>query len=182
MRAAITAMKYRPSPKLCRILGEMLGMYLLKARIPQDWEFIAPIPSSPASLRKRGFNQAQILAEEVHRSLWNPRRTSAGTALLRYSGVHEPQASLDHSARVNNAVDMFAASPEAYGKKILIVDDVLTTGATSTSAARALIKSGALAVDLLTLARSRTWQEYRRTISTRFSDPQARPKDPLPWF
>lgn len=160
-QAVITAMKYSPSLKLCRTLGKILGRYAATALWTKDWDLIVPIPSSPQSLKKRGFNQAYILAHEVQASLRHIRRIPISLDILSYSGTHKTQACLPHNARLLNARRMFSASVLTQQKKVLIVDDVLTTGATSSAAAQALLGSGALVVDFLSLARSNAWNEFR---------------------
>ncbi len=154
-------MKYRPSMKLCRLGGQVLGQYALKGLWKMDWDCITPVPSSPRSMRIRGFNQAQILGEEVRYSLRDVRRIPLRLDVLLYTGRHKPQASLDPAARFSNVRRMFKAGGRLDGKKILLVDDVLTTGATTNAAAKVLLDAGARDVDLLTLARSSTWGESR---------------------
>ena len=154
VRALITAMKYRPSERLCRYAGELLGAYARHARWPFDWDLIVPVPSSPAHLRQRGFNQALILAEEVQHALKPVRRIPIEVAGLHYTGRHKAQAGLRPEERARNVRRMFDATDRFRGKKVLLIDDVLTTGATSSAAGLALKRAGVRQMDLLVAARS----------------------------
>jgi len=167
VQAAITAMKYRPSLRLCRLLGSLLSRFAASALWTKDWDLIVPIPCSPSSLRQRGFNQALVLAECVQTGINRIRKIPISKHTLSYQGSHKAQASLNHTARLRNVNGMFESTNEASGKKLLLIDDVLTTGATSTAACVSLLKNQAQCVDLLTLARSNTWNEFRMLINTK---------------
>jgi ComF family protein len=112
---------------------------------------VIPIPLSPGRLRERGFNQAELIARAVAREMGLPLRRR----VLKKTKERPPQAGLSAAARRANARSAYRARlPRALrGKPLLLVDDVLTTGATAESAARALLVAGAGAVDVLTLAR-----------------------------
>lgn len=110
-----------------------------------------PVPLSPARRRERGFNQAELIARAVAREARLPLRRR----VLKKTKECPPQTGLSAAARRTNVASAYRARlPRSLrGKTLLLVDDVLTTGATAESAARALLAAGAGAVDVLTLAR-----------------------------
>lgn len=118
-----------------------------------DWQnvdAIVPVPLHPRKKREREFNQAEILAEALSRALGVP----AVTTELRRVKDTVTQTALDAEARAVNLRDAFAARPGAFsGKRIVLVDDVFTTGATMDSCAKVLRVAGAQRVTALAVAR-----------------------------
>jgi len=112
---------------------------------------IVPVPLHPARLAERGFNQAELLAA--------PCASHWGLPLLTRTLVRaratRPQTELDGAARRDNVAGAFRVSRPAdvAGRRLLLVDDVLTTGATVAAAARVLRQHGAREVGVLVLAR-----------------------------
>jgi ComF family protein len=157
MRAAIHALKYRGRTAVAAPLADLLaeaGPRLLAApgvptRVPVD--AIVPVPLHPARLAERGFNQAELLAASCARAWKVPLLTRA----LTRTRPTAPQTDLDAEARRRNVAGAFAVArpSEVAGRRLLLVDDVLTTGSTVSAAARALRKSGAAPVGVLVLAR-----------------------------
>lgn len=145
MRDLIHLFKY----KNIRPLGDTLAHYLPSA-LPTDVSFdvVTPVPLDWRKRWSRGFNQAEVFAKHVARRRgWKVRR------LLRrnYSSLH--QAALSNHDRRVNVERAFRASCGVTGLRILLVDDVMTTGATARACALALKRAGAAHVTLLTLAR-----------------------------
>jgi ComF family protein len=112
---------------------------------------VVPVPLSKGRKRERGFNQAELIASAVAHEAGLPLRAR----LLTKTKERPPQAGLSASARRSNVASAYRARlPRSLqGETLLLVDDVLTTGATAEAAARALLAAGAGAVDVLTLAR-----------------------------
>jgi ComF family protein len=112
---------------------------------------IIPVPLHTNRLRRRGFNQSLLLALAFFP---DQRRKIKKTALLRQRDTIS-QTGLDGAARRRNMRDAFVVSrpEEVSGKKIVLVDDVFTTGTTVNECARALKQAGAAQVDIFTLAR-----------------------------
>jgi ComF family protein len=154
MREAIHALKFGHRPAVAAPLGRLLAEAAPGGlpTPPADWaEGLVPVPLHPARLAERGFNQAELLAAPCA-ARW--RVPVLGRVLVRARPTR-PQTDLDAEARRANVRDAFAVPrPVAVaGRRLLLIDDVLTTGATITAAAGALRAAGATAVGVLTLAR-----------------------------
>lgn len=147
---AVHALKYGRAAWLARPLGRMLAeaVPLDPARV----DLVVPVPLHPRRLRDRGFDQAERLAVEVARRLGRPLRPE----VLRRVRSTPPQAARDRAGRAANVAGAFRARRAAAlrGRRVLLVDDVLTTGATASAAARALRDAGAARVEVLVLARA----------------------------
>lgn len=158
----VKAMKYAPSPNLCKIAGSYLAASLDTLNIyPEDFDIVIPIPSSNRNLNKRGFNQCSIIAKCISDKL---NRGIVYKALVHIKDIPS-QATLSHSQRFKNIKNAFSADPlKIKNKRILLVDDVVTTGATSYTAAETLLEAGAKSVSLISLLRSDNWQHYRNYL------------------
>ena len=115
---------------------------------------IVPVPLHAERLRTRGFNQASIIARELSRALRVPLDE---TSLVRVSSAEKYRTGLDPKGRRQTVERAFSVRhPKLIaGEKILLVDDVFTTGATVSACADALISAGAKSVLIMTLARAR---------------------------
>ncbi len=112
-----------------------------------DW--VVPIPLHPLKKRERGFNQAERMAEPISSILSKPLITNA-IERVKYT---ETQTHLSLSKRIKNVEDAFAAKKCLLKGSVLLIDDVMTTGATASACARVLKKTGVKTVDVLTLTR-----------------------------
>lgn len=129
------------------------------AAIPLAWqmaflpsgeeEIIVPVPTDKRRERRRGFNQSALLAQHIAKELGMPMET----ALVRVQ-ARRPQTGLSLQARKQNLVGCMKAGQSVAGKRVLLVDDVCTTGATLEEAARALYAAGAKSVGAFTAARA----------------------------
>ncbi len=127
----------------------------LEIRVPQDcreqWDLVVPVPLHVRRLRLRGFNQSLELARAMSRVLPCPLRPRA----LQRLRDTRPQFSLQRGERVKNIRNAFAADAALVrGAAVLLVDDIMTTGATVNEAARSLRRAGARRVDVFVLARA----------------------------
>ncbi|HEY3450708.1 MAG TPA: double zinc ribbon domain-containing protein [Myxococcales bacterium] len=145
---AIHRLKYEDRPQLAPALASLVAAAL---RPELDWcDLVAPISLHPHRLKSRGYDQALLLA----RALAGPAGRPVVPRAVRRVRDTTPQVGKDRAQRRQNVAEAFAASPELSGKKVLLVDDVLTTGATAQAAARACRMAGAMAVRVAALARA----------------------------
>jgi ComF family protein len=150
MRTLVHDLKFRDRHDARRLFGRWLahaGTELL-----HDADLIVPVPLTRSRLLRRRFNQAAILATEVSRCSGIP---SEPLLLLRTKST-PPQVGLTREQRRQNVSGAFALAEHrrarVAGAKIVLVDDVVTTGATANACARTLKRGGAARVDVLTLA------------------------------
>jgi ComF family protein len=111
-----------------------------------------PVPLHPVRYRTRGFNQAAVLARAVAKR--DPAAGRFAPGVLARTHATERQARLGLRQRAGNVETAFASRRAVDGSAILLVDDVLTTGATARACARVLLDGGARDVDVLVLART----------------------------
>jgi len=143
----ILRLKYRGDEWLSGFLGKKLS-----AVITNPYDLIVPIPLSRDRLRERGFNQALLLAREIGRH----RGIAVDPFILQKTRSTPPQAGLKGKERWENLKGVFTVrEPEKIqGKRILLIDDVYTTGATLEMASRELLHDEARTIDAAVLARA----------------------------
>jgi ComF family protein len=160
LRQTIRQMKYHRSDSLRTELATMLA-HAVEARLPADQrpELVLAIPMHWRRRLTRGCDHSVLLARPIARQLKLP----LGHELVRVRNT-PPQARLSRSGRLRNVRGAFAvSSPRALeAARILLVDDVTTTGATADEAARALMKAGAATVTLAVLAKADPPRAYAR--------------------
>ncbi len=147
---ALRRFKYEERADLARPLGHLLRRAVVDAGIHTD--VVVPVPLHPRRLAERGYNQAALLARAVADQLDVP---FAPRALERQRQTAQ-QARLGRAERLVNMAEAFEVrdKPAVEGRAILLVDDVLTTGATLLACRDALIRSGAEEVRSVCLARA----------------------------
>lgn len=153
LRELVHLLKYARMRPLARPLGRRLAEGFSREWKPEDFDAIVAVPLSAARLRDRAYNQAELLARELARLSGIPY---LGGACCRVRATPS-QTGLTRAQRLENLRGAFAAGPRAAqlaGKRILLIDDVFTTGATLTVCAQALRRAGARRVCALTLART----------------------------
>ena len=134
-------------------LAPVLGAYLTEhAPLTIDHDLLVPVPLDLERLRWRGFNQAAALTRVLaarSRRRWDP-------LALRRCRATAPQVGLGEDERRRNVARAFAVrEPTAVrGRTVLLVDDVMTTGATAEECAKAMRRAGARRVEVLVLARA----------------------------
>ncbi|MDD4885553.1 MAG: ComF family protein [Thiomonas sp.] len=137
----ILRMKFGAEPALGRWFGDLLGSRWTAARLPQP-DVILPVPLSRERLRERGFNPAWEMARRIATNLDRPADPHS---LLRVRhGIAQSQLPLD--ARRRNIRGAYVCQTRWDGKSLLLVDDVMTSGATLAESARVLLQQGATAV------------------------------------
>jgi ComF family protein len=150
-RDLIHRLKYGDRLELAKALG---GMMIPAGRdVIRDADIVVPVPLHRWRLWWRRFNQAAALAQVVSRQ----SGVRLDVTLLERGKWTRPQVGLTRAERGSNLQGAFRvpkeARPRLEGKRVLVIDDVLTTGATANAASRALLRGGARKVDLLTFAR-----------------------------
>lgn len=150
LRDGIRSLKFRAQLRLARPLGAWLAMALWSRGASVD--AVVAMPLSGARRRERGFNQAELIAREVAKLLEVPLLP----AVLRRKDA-PPQFSLSEAERLENLKGRFSPGKRARavtGRRVLLVDDVLTTGATARAAAKVLKQAKAAAVIVAVVART----------------------------
>jgi ComF family protein len=162
LRALILQLKFRHRERLGMRLGGLLSRHW-------DWAeeagaggpppLLVPVPLHPSRERERGFNQAELLARGLSRKLAETGRdspTSVEVSCLLRTRATPPQTGLSAAARRANVRGVFSVVfPERVrGRLVVVVDDVMTTGATLSACSQALRAAGAGVVLGLTLARA----------------------------
>lgn len=149
-RATILLAKHGRRASLVRHLADLLADEAPRYLPIQDWDALVPVPLHWWRQWRRGFNQAELLARVVGRRYELP---VLGRVLRRVRATPPQQG--DPETRRQNVREAFhvRAPARVAGKRLLLVDDVFTTGATANACARALLRAGAADVGVLTLAR-----------------------------
>jgi ComF family protein len=157
--------KYGNLPTLAKPFGELLARAL-----PRDTRFdlVVPMPMHWRRKLTRGYNQADLLARELCRRSGLPYR-----AAVKRTKATPPQAGLTGAKRRSNVAEAFQVRDPAAvkGRRILLIDDVLTTGASAGACARVLKSAGAGSVTVLTVARAdrRNWSQPGADIATGYT-------------
>jgi len=161
LRDAIHALKYDRMHPAAQKLGSMLAEAIARLAPCAPAEMlVVPVPLHPSKHRQRGFNQARALAQGAIAALGRShpewKLMLAPSTLMRLRAT-ETQAGLTPTQRRKNVRGAFKVSdPKAVrGRSVLLVDDILTTGATARAAAQSLTRAGAASVYVATLARAR---------------------------
>jgi len=143
---AIHAFKYERRPALARPLGAWLAA---RVAVPRDAAVVS-VPLGRARRIERGYDQAALLADALARAAGARRLRGA----VRRTRETPPQVGRSRAERAANVAGAFAAARSVAGLELALVDDVVTTGATATAAASALIEAGAKRVVVLAIARA----------------------------
>lgn len=153
LKDVIHRFKYAGKIGLSRCLAELMAGLVLNEPEFAEVDLLVPVPLSAAKLRQRKFNQAELLAREVGEIVGVP--FEARSLVKKVETL--PQAGLSRPARESNIRQAFQVTNKSRieDRKILVIDDVFTTGSTVSAAASALARSGAGNVYCLTAATGR---------------------------
>jgi ComF family protein len=149
--ALIRDLKYRGQLSHASVLGQATARRWLRQHArPPEVDALLPVPLHPARLRERGFNQSVEIARPLSRMLDLP--------LLQGVAVRQratsPQTALSAEQRLHNLRGAFAVRREVQGLRIVLLDDVITTGATLNELAGVLKEAGAVRVIAMSVARA----------------------------
>ncbi|MEO0114038.1 MAG: ComF family protein [candidate division WOR-3 bacterium] len=147
----IHAFKYQGKKSLAKIFGKALTGLINSDPILKQADGLVPIPLHPARLRERGFNQAELLGIEIAKLTGIPLINA-----LRRQRNTKSQTKLAITERISNMQGAFGVQDASviYQKKVILIDDVITTGATLASAAKTLFENGVSGVFGLVIARA----------------------------
>ena len=145
---AVHRFKYEDHPELARTLAGQLEIEA-RAFLKQAPRCVCAVPLHRSRFWQRRYDQAQLLARELARcaQLQEIDALTRTRSTRRQVGLHEGE-------RERNVAGAFAVSKEVQGRRLLLIDDVFTTGATARAAASALVEAGAMEVQVLTIARA----------------------------
>jgi len=147
---ALRRFKYQDRPELAAPLGHLIRLAARRAGLTAD--LVVPVPLHPRRLVERGYNQAALLAAAAAIELAAPL---LARALVRLRNTPQ-QAHLDREARLGNVRAAFRVRVPSsiQGRRIVLVDDVATTGSTLTACTEALLAAGAASVTAIVVARA----------------------------
>ncbi len=168
---AISLLKYEEVTRLGQWFAARLAETVAREGLEWRADVVVPVPLHPERQRERGYNQAELIARPLARRLglrFDPH-------LLVRTKPRPPRLLLSRRERWESVRGAYATRPgrEVDNLRVLLVDDVMTTGATLDSCARALKDAGAAAVAGLTVARVRSWQVAPGPLAGR--EPRSKP-------
>lgn len=146
----IHALKYKGNQETGTYLGNLLGADLIQSELYKSVDLVIPVPLHPKKQHKRGFNQSDCIATGIGQAMKIPVVTDK---LIRTTHTSS-QTKKSRESRWDNVKGVFEVidSPTLEGKHVLLVDDVLTTGATLESCAETLLSIQGVRVSVATLA------------------------------
>lgn len=148
----ITGLKFANKRELSWALAYLFSHCQMPAirKAIESNALLVPMPMHRNRFHQRGYNQAALVADELRR--WNGLQLR--TDLCQRSHNTQPQVGMSREQRLRNVRDTFRCSPEVKGCQIVIVDDVVTTGASANALANTLLNAGAKKVDVWAIARA----------------------------
>ena len=150
MRTIIHNLKYRGKTDLAVNLGRSLGKMIREDKRIKNWDLLIPVPLHRVKKRSRGYNQSELLSDKIC-DLTAIRQDNSTLVRHRYT---KNQAALPIRERADNVKGAFSIADKTNveGKKIILVDDVITTGSTVSECIRVLKDAGAKEVAALSAA------------------------------
>jgi len=145
----IYTIKYKGIKEGAELMGQLYGRCLLNNNLKEHIDIIVPVPLHKKKLRKRGFNQSEWFAKGLSTELQIPIAD-----VLQRTEENTSQTLKNRLARWGNVKEIYKLNEETniIGKRILLVDDVITTGATMEICATELLKGGAKEVSIAAIA------------------------------
>ncbi len=145
----VKSLKYHGRREVGVYMGRLLAQKFLPTGFFSDIDVMVPLPLSKSRQRKRGYNQSEAITEGISMVSGTP----IGATLAVRTGFEKSQTKLDHIDREANVEGCFSVpdGKKVAGKHILLVDDVVTTGATTVACGKALVAAGAVKISVLSL-------------------------------
>jgi ComF family protein len=153
LRDAVLRMKNAAGEEFAEVVGTLWAKHMIARLLPGEIDVVIPVPLHWWRRWRRGFNQSEVLARCIAREL-HVACIPHALRWLRLTGEQKGLSPTARRANVHNAFH-YAANAAVTGKKVLLVDDVMTTGATAHQAARALRQGGPASIVLAVLAHGR---------------------------
>lgn len=153
LRDSVLKFKFSNHPEYAKTYGPILAQ-TIRTYLPGAYDCVTWMPVSPETLQKRGYDQAQLLAQEAAKALGRE-----AVPLLAKTGKNVPQSSLQEGRqRWANVAGVYSVPrPDlAAGQRVLLIDDILTTGATLEEGAKTLREAGAVQVVAAALCQTQT--------------------------
>jgi ComF family protein len=143
------SIKYQGNRELGEHLGRMFIQHLSKEAAFDDIEVIVPVPLHKSKLRERGYNQSEVLAQGMAATLG----VTVDSAVIKRTKRSETQTKKSRAERWQNVSGIFEASNDSLrGKHVLLVDDVITTGATLEACGQVILAAGAASLSAASIA------------------------------
>ncbi|MBU1122213.1 MAG: phosphoribosyltransferase family protein [Candidatus Omnitrophota bacterium] len=151
MQKLIHLFKYKHCDYLIKLFSSILTTYLSNiAFTAEDYDFITAVPMHPAKLKERGYNQSALLAHALANYFKKPLKNG----IIYETKLRDSQTKLKKEERIKNTTAMFWAKENLTAKKIIVVDDMFTTGSTAQSCCQALKEKGAARITVITLSKA----------------------------
>ena len=151
MISLIHLFKYKNYDYLAGYLASLMVKYLSKAGFnSHNYHFVTPVPLHRDKLKIRGYNQAELLAKLLSNYFKIPFRDD----IISNTNIRPSQTKLSVEKRKKNVEGIFAATENLSGKRIILIDDIFTTGSTANACSQALREKGAEAITIITLSKA----------------------------
>jgi len=152
--AVIQRYKYGDTVSLSHTFGQLMSEKICLVNSQENIDLMIPMPMHPTRLKQRGFNQALEIAKVANQALNKNNKTKLDYKSVKRQTLTPSQASLPIKKRVKNIKGAFMVNADFSGKRIAIVDDVMTTGASLNELAKTLKQAGATHVECWVIART----------------------------
>jgi len=151
IKTLVHLVKYRHYDYIINFLSSLMVQYISKINIPiKNYDYMVNVPSHPLKLREREYNQSRLLAQNLSNSLGIPLKSD----IIFCKNNRPSQTAVSKEMRAKNVENNFLVREKLDNMDIIIIDDVITTGATLSECAKALKEKGANSVLALTLAKA----------------------------
>lgn len=148
IRTMILEYKFKDKSYLYKFFSEII---VNNCNLKNKYDIILPVPIHKKRKLQRGYNQSELIAKDIAKNI----DIEYSNSVLQKVKNTLPQSSLNKSQRINNVLGMYNITKPQYinDKKIILIDDIYTTGSTVNECSKILKKNGAVLVDVLTLAK-----------------------------